>query len=163
VGRRELLKGFSRSCGCRLFLKDGLAAMRGVMGTYKKSAETRNFVWELSEDLFHDITSRNCHYCGIEPAQIRKTGTKSRYTYNGIDRVDSLRGYTPDNVVACCKTCNFAKHTLPKQDFMNWVNRIYKNLLKSSVLLEMWTECKKLLTDPLEIQDWQTRIDEVLK
>lgn len=32
-----------------------------------------------------------------------------RYTYNGVDRLDSSMGYTPDNCVPCCWECNNMK------------------------------------------------------
>lgn len=31
------------------------------------------------------------------------------YFYNGIDRLDNTKGYTPENSVACCKHCNSLK------------------------------------------------------
>ena len=44
---------------------------------------------------------------------------------NGIDRIDSSQGYTNENSVPCCTFCNFAKHTMGKDDFLAWVKRVY--------------------------------------
>lgn len=51
--------------------------------------------------------------------------------YNGIDRVDSSLGYTVDNVVPCCKLCNQAKNNLSKQEFVDWVKRVYDHIHKT--------------------------------
>lgn len=39
---------------------------------------------------------------------------------NGIDRVDSSKGYTVENSVACCKYCNTAKNTMTESEFYTW-------------------------------------------
>jgi hypothetical protein len=44
---------------------------------------------------------------------------------SGIDRVDSNKGYTIDNCVPCCKTCNLAKAELSQRDFLDWVRKVY--------------------------------------
>ena len=38
-------------------------------------------------------------------------------SYNGIDRLDSSLGYTKDNIVTCCKICNYAKNKMKFEDF----------------------------------------------
>ena len=45
---------------------------------------------------------------------------------NGIDRVDSSKGYTLENSVPCCKYCNIAKHTMTSTEFYAWVRRVYE-------------------------------------
>ena len=36
----------------------------------------------------------------------------------GLDRVDSNKGYTDDNVVPCCGSCNQLKNELPYKYFV---------------------------------------------
>ena len=45
---------------------------------------------------------------------------------NGIDRVDSSKGYVEDNVVSCCKYCNTAKNTMSRDEFFKWIKRVYE-------------------------------------
>ena len=45
----------------------------------------------ISESDFKDIAGRACFYCGVAGP-------------NGIDRVDSQKGYEKDNCVPCCST-----------------------------------------------------------
>ena len=44
---------------------------------------------------------------------------------NGLDRIDSSKGYSSENTVPCCKYCNTAKNTMSVNEFMEWVKRIY--------------------------------------
>ena len=45
---------------------------------------------------------------------------------NGIDRIDSSKGYTVENSVPCCKYCNTAKNTMSVDEFLKWIGRVYK-------------------------------------
>lgn len=69
----------------------------------------------------------NCYYCDDEPKQnfSRNRGYGS-YVYNGIDRLDSLKGYIEDNCVACCGKCNKMKMDTNVTDFLNHVAKIYQ-------------------------------------
>ena len=49
---------------------------------------------------------------------------------NGIDRIDSNKGYSFDNVVACCKYCNGAKNTMTQEEFKEWIKRVYEHYIK---------------------------------
>ncbi len=53
---------------------------------------------------FKALTQGVCTYCDRPPTQIHRG-----YLFNGIDRVNPDRGYSPENVVSCCKECNFIK------------------------------------------------------
>ena len=55
--------------------------------------------------------------------------------YSGIDRIDSSVGYEPNNVVSCCKICNYAKSNLTKDDFINWAIRVAEH---SKAMAEQW-------------------------
>ena len=53
-------------------------------------------------------------------------------TYNGIDRIDSTKGYFNDNVVSCCKVCNRAKSNLSLEDFKQWAANLYLKTIKNN-------------------------------
>lgn len=82
------------------------AYKRYAFGAYKRSLE-----FELTSDDVDSLITKDCDYCGISPAK-------------GIDRVDNAVGYTLENCVPCCKTCNVMKMTLSVSDFINHVRRI---------------------------------------
>lgn len=131
----QVKAGGTKSCGCLLHrthlgynsLPDGEASFRGLFYDYKYSAKERNIPFKLSEEFFRKITKKNCTYCGSEPLQ-KSASSNARvlYVYNGIDRVDSELGYTYNNVVPCCKVCNYAKHKMTTEQFMNWIARLVK-------------------------------------
>lgn len=79
------------------------------------------------------LVVQDCFYCGAPPI-IRKMPHKtlpfmSSIATNGIDRVDSAVGYTLDNCVACCYSCNKAKSSLSLPEFLALIEKIYMRLL----------------------------------
>jgi hypothetical protein len=48
-----------------------------------------------------------------------------------VDRIDSGKNYTNDNIVSCCKVCNQAKRDMSISEFYSWVKRI-------SAMAEQW-------------------------
>jgi hypothetical protein len=67
---------------------------------YKKRAETKQLDFHLTQDEFLQIRSEVCYLCG-------KMNTDTHV--NGLDRLDSTKGYTIDNVKSCCGECNYMK------------------------------------------------------
>jgi len=92
---------------------------KGRLASYKRGAEKRNFIWELTDDEFNSFWNSKCHYCGEYIDGV------------GIDRMDSNIGYLKDNCVPCCTPCNTIKSSLNKEDFLNQVKKIYENKYRS--------------------------------
>lgn len=117
-----------KTCGCRLGTTDRLPACRRLATRYKIHARDLKLSYNLSFDDVTKITSSNCFYCNSEPSQ--KVDIDSNhgtfYIYNGIDRMDSSKGYETDNVLPCCKTCNYMKSTLTQDRFYKLVSDIVK-------------------------------------
>ena len=80
---------------------------------YKKNAIRRNIDFQLTKEEFYAITSQPCHYCG------------DLHNYNGVDRIESNKGYYVNNCVPCCEYCNKMKLDY-SVDF--WLNHIKKIL-----------------------------------
>lgn len=89
---------------------------------------------DLSVNEFYCISQMNCYYCDSPPSNFynrykdkkatAETKEKGSFYYNGLDRIDSNLPHTKDNIVPCCKYCNFAKGKLQLQEFENWIKRI---------------------------------------
>ena len=103
----------TKSCGC-------------LVGKYKKSAKERGLDFLLNIEQIRILTSSNCYYCGCVPKkEIKTRGNNGNYFYNGIDRIDSSKGYSIENVVPCCYKCNVAKSNYTREDFLSWISKVY--------------------------------------
>ena len=118
----------TRSCGrpeCMYGLEKGESAFGLKLKVYQKSAAARGHEWGLTPDQFRSITHEPCHYCGKPPSQkTYNPHSNGQFTYNGIDRKDNDLGYTPDNVVPCCSSCNYHKGKKSYSEFVAWITRI---------------------------------------
>jgi hypothetical protein len=65
-------------------------------------AKTRRIIVEISIKEYEELISKPCYYCEGKMKAETKFGS-------GIDRLNSKIGYIENNLVACCKVCNFIK------------------------------------------------------
>jgi hypothetical protein len=78
---------------------------------YKKDivgAKRRGYSWGLSIEQAGFCYTQPCHYCGEAP----------NGKLNGIDRQDNNVGYTAENCVPCCPTCNYTKCKMSSDEFV---------------------------------------------
>lgn len=132
---RDNTKRRKRSCGClnkdckRKHLSDPQEAqINSVISSYKRHASVRNLEFLLEREDFITLSQYPCHYCGVEFSNTSRPNYESGYgvpwSYSGIDRIDSARGYDLTNCVPCCATCNIAKNDSSYEDFLALVARI---------------------------------------
>ena len=145
----NLSSGKSNSCGC---LKAEVLSRKGNQyGIYKDREEAllkvqyshlkrrdkkKGFSDTMSFDVFSFLSKQPCKYCGLEYSKeiedrLNESKKQKRLSdhvlkCNGIDRVDSSKGYTVENSVTCCKHCNTAKNTMTESDFFKWIKRVYE-------------------------------------
>lgn len=144
----RLRRGKIKSCGC---LKHAQAVNRipdrneAVLRREYSELKKRNKKFSqngevISLQQFKDIVNQPCYYCGAVGSKkiqdrIRNRGkthvcSDKTISINGIDRLDSMKGYIDGNCVSCCKTCNYAKNTLTLDEFKDWVMRVYERICK---------------------------------
>lgn len=123
-----------QKCAMKSFRKEkGHSSFILRYGIYRRTAQTRNLSFNLTHEEFKTLTQQDCFYCGAKPSMVSKSKTGyGEYIYNGIDRKDNTLGYSINNCVAACKTCNFAKNDLELDVFLNWVKSIYNHSLKGN-------------------------------
>lgn len=136
----NLKTGNTKSCGCLPKQMNRLPDNKGVINhiilQYKRHARDRGISWNLSYEKVRSIIQKPCFYCGAEKSDHTVTkNCKEGYDHNGIDRVDSSKGYSAENVVPCCKICNRGKANMSKEDFIELACRIAKH---SQAMSEQW-------------------------
>lgn len=130
-------KRSTKSCGC---LRSEVATQTKRKGTALES--TARLVWDRYKDgcsfeEFMVLSQQECFYCGDLPSrianyQINKRGIskdwarEANFIYNGLDRIDSSKGHSLDNIVSCCSTCNTMKMAMGQSIFLKHIEKIYK-------------------------------------
>lgn len=137
--------GRSNSCGCETGRKkhhDREAVMMKDLyhHSIKKRSKAVGFQTYITLEEFKEVIVQSCYYCGIphskkiEDVRYEK-GNKHYITdtvihCNGVDRLDSSKGYIEGNIESCCTICNRAKLTMSKDEFISWIKRLYKVQIK---------------------------------
>ena len=86
---------------------------KGKHNTYKQHAKVKNREFSLTLAEFTYILLQTCSYCGENNKPM------------GIDRIDNDKPYILSNSISCCETCNRAKLKMSKEEFLNWVTKLY--------------------------------------
>ena len=115
------------NCGCYMFGKrPGTAEMAIRSHAYNHfmhQARSRHLDVGISIDEYLKMADSPCHYCGevagcVTRSLRRKGWENLEYRHNGIDRLDSSRGYIPGNIVPCCGICNRYKYMGSTAEFI---------------------------------------------
>jgi hypothetical protein len=95
-------------------------------------------------ETFLRLSQNPCYYCGRLPHRTYNMANKGQrkvsqmqrdlgdFTYNGLDRLDSSRNHTPDNIVPCCYDCNRAKMAMSIDEFFSHIERVYLHIKSAS-------------------------------
>lgn len=91
----------------------------------KKRCEEKGLEFNITkEDILFLLKQQNnrCYYSDIE-----FDNTNKLYSYS-IDRTDSTKGYTLDNIKLMCSSVNRMKNNLNEELFLNILKKIVKKL-----------------------------------
>lgn len=127
----SLKSGATTNCGCarkrRMSYEE--SSFREWYRTYTNNAKQRGLTFSLDTEQFRRIASADCFYCGAQPikhycSRRNEISGDIPYCGNGIDRFNNRAGYSNENCVACCETCNKMKLTMQGEDFIAHIKRI---------------------------------------
>lgn len=96
----------------------------GIKG--RKAAKYLGF--DITIEQFSELVQMDCDYCGSPPAVSKGHRSWSVYVrVNGIDRIDSSKGYVQGNVIPCCRRCNTAKLDSSREEFLAWAHQLVQH------------------------------------
>lgn len=132
----KLRSGHTKTCGCSRNSPNPNARFLAIYQTYKIRANKKKIDFSLNENSFKELITNNCHYCNEPPNNLSKLKLKTYlepFYYNGIDRVDSSKGYVLNNCVPCCEQCNRMKLDWTQEEFLKQIEAIvnYDKLTRS--------------------------------
>jgi len=150
IKAENLKDGSTKSCGCLNQEKriERASNMYGACVKFHPSETTARRVWrsrysenDLSFEDFYRVSQMNCYYCEAAPNNLQNSAMSDNkssifakengdFIYNGLDRIDSSKLHTIDNIVPCCKWCNYAKRERSVEEFEIWIEQIYQGLQK---------------------------------
>lgn len=85
---------------------------KGRWNQYLSNCRLTNRDFTLNYEEFESLIRGTCTYCGEIPAM-------------GIDRVANDVGYEIGNVVSCCGRCNRMKSSLPLNEFLDHLKKMF--------------------------------------
>ena len=135
----QIIRGLIKSCSEKCTLigrpatwlrkKEGEAAFNALYNNYRAGAIKRNYQFKLTKEEAKLLFQNKCFYCNCDPISThRHPNWFGDFKYNGIDRLDNSIGYIKENCVTACKNCNLLKNNQNKQEFLNWIIKVYKHL-----------------------------------
>ena len=131
INASSLIRNLTKSCGqCE---KNNFIGYKGVSGTYLKKtqrgAEQRNIKFEISaKDIWeiYLLQNKKCALTGLDIEFITNYD-KSANSTASIDRIDSNKDYTRDNIQIVHKRINLMKSWLDIEEFLYLCKLAYLN------------------------------------
>lgn len=122
---RFLTKGDKTSCGCHRF--KGYKEISGVhFSRIKRQAKSRNKSFNVTLPQIWDLfisQNRKCALSGVE--LFADMNPMNKESTASLDRIDSSKGYTLDNIQWVHKDINRCKWHFSENDFLGWVKKIH--------------------------------------
>jgi hypothetical protein len=119
----------------QMYLPDNKYVIQSIKSVYRRYSTWKDPLSDISIEQFYYLSQQNCFYCDGGPSNKinapltdKKSSAMAKaegwFVYNGLDRIDSTKSHTIDNVVSCCKTCNLMKNNLSLDAFLVWAKRL---------------------------------------
>ena len=140
----NVVRGHVKSCGC--YKKEQYSILHEKNRQYSPEISSARVIWrqmykEIDFDTFYHLSQMPCYYCGCQPHKVfnsangaarRKKASIMQlqfgdFTYNGLDRIDSGRDHSMDNVVPSCTECNTAKMDNTLDEFLEHIEMLYSH------------------------------------
>lgn len=142
VRAKYLRSNHKKSCGCLQYLNNSKhhawkgheEISRSVWNNIKRGSKRRGrtIFFDISIDQAWDLFLKQKRKCAISGVEIKFSIKNARYieakeNSASLDRIDSSKGYTLDNVQWVHKTVNIMKMSLSQEEFITWCRIISNN------------------------------------
>jgi len=124
-----LVTSNTKSCGCNKnrpsWRYSGYKDLSGVFWrTIVKRAGERGIEFDttLTKEILYNILDKQNFKCALSglPITLHRNYKEQRISQTAsLDRIDSNKGYTKDNIQWVHKSVNYMKHTLGEAEFIN--------------------------------------------
>lgn len=124
-----------KSCGCNRKSKRIATLSQAYLNTVKYGALTRNIEFDITLEQVWSLYEKQNRKCALTGLEIEfDLSRKKGYNQTAsIDRIDSLSGYTVDNIQIVHKDINKMKFDLEQDKFLEYVRLIYINRLANAI------------------------------
>ena len=131
----NVYRGNYKSCGClQHALSNKNPKWKGIgdisasyFCSLRRGARIRNLCFNITlEEIWRLFLEQN-KKCALSGKELKFSTFRNDYKANAsLDRIDSSKGYTIDNVQWVDKDINFMKQSMNNQEFLNIVKKIYE-------------------------------------
>lgn len=120
-----------KSCARRPYLRDGTLLSTIAINAYNRiinglntREKLKDMEFNITPKFIDDLLSKN-HYCALSGIDLSFDISKQMNDQNlSIDRIDSSKGYTMDNIQLVDKKINMMKGTLSNEEFIDLCKKV---------------------------------------
>ena len=95
-----------------------------------KSSKKRNLKFQITKEYMWSLFLKQNEKCALTGVQLKfDSCQKNRDGNASLDRIDSTKGYTIDNIQWIHKIINIMKQDLTETEFINWCKLICERSL----------------------------------
>ena len=109
-------------------IKKEKAPLKLLLNSIKNGAKRRNLEFKIDLEFLLDCWEKQNGKCYYTKIDMKYIAFKKDPFQVSIDRIDSSKGYTKDNVVLCCQSINYMKNDYYIDDFHTFLNSLYHAL-----------------------------------
>jgi len=129
----SVLRGHSLSCGCskyqHSFNNRNWKGYGEISATHwlkiKHGAERRNIEFKITIEEIWNLFLKQNRKCALSGTDLQFSTTIKKYNGTAsLDRIDSSKGYTTDNIQWVHKDINNMKQYYSQEEFLNWCQKI---------------------------------------
>lgn len=127
---RECRKKQYRDYSRKRLMSSKESYFKSVLNSTKNRCIKNGREFEITVEQMVDLFEKQNGKCALTGMDlIIKMDKKNRHDTVSIDRIDSDKGYTLDNVQLICYAINRFKSNMPDNMFMEFISRLYTNLI----------------------------------